>query len=514
VNRLHLHLTDAGGWRLQILRYPQLTRKAAWRTQSDWDKWWIGKDRNYAEEGAAGAYGGYYTQKELRNLVAYADGRGITIVPEIEMPGHSEEILATFPDLGCPGAGNTGDFCPSGDEAFNFLRNVLDEVLDVFPSDFIHIGGDEANMTAWRNCERCKARMQELGTNNPNDLQAAFMSRIAQYINARGRKVIVWDEIVSDISEKAVLPAPGNAVMVWRNPSIARRSIALGYQVILCPNSHCYLDYYQDAPHTQPRAPGGLITLRRAYEFDPLAGLSAEEAGHVLGLQGNLWTEYVCTESHAEHMLWPRMLALAKTGLHGSRRPAYKTFLKTVKRETRRQQKAGMAPFDISRETGKRPACKKSAEHRAKGAKVTYLSPYSPYYTAGGEAALTDGLRGDWQHTDGRWQGFVGKNDTAYALDVIIDLEQPRRLSSVSLIFLHNSNDWIYLPSDFRISVATERDAFEEIYHRTAPRTTTAGPRYVPYEWKGRRDNVRYIRLQGRASARGEWLFTDEVEVR
>lgn len=515
INRLHLHLTDAGGWRMQIDRYPQLTRRAAWRTQSDWDLWWAGNDRHYADEGSPGAYGGYYTHKELRGLVAYAAERGISVVPEVEMPGHSEEVLAAFPALGCDTARNTGDFCPASPEAERFLRHVIDEVLDVFPSDYIHLGGDEANMTAWRDCKRCRRRMEELHTDNLNDLQADFMSRMMRYVNAKGRKAIVWDEVVSGTSAAApALPAAGNAVMVWRDAAIARQAIAQGLEVIMCPNSHCYLDYYQDAPHTQPRAPGGLITLQRAYSFEPLAGLSADEARHVLGLQGNLWTEYVTTPAHAEYMLWPRMAALARIGRSGAARPSYHKFLRTVRRETRRQQADGMNPFDITSEQGTRPESRRPLRHAARGAVVAYAAPYSPYYTAGGPGALTDGVRGNWQHTDGRWQGFIGRDGIPWALDAVLDLGKPRRVSSVEAVFLHNSNDWIYLPADFRISAAGADSVFTEVATRTEPRTASSGPRYVPFAWQGRLDGIRYLRVQARATAPGEWLFTDEIVVK
>ncbi len=504
LNRLHLHLTDAGGWRMEIRAYPALTQRAAYRTQEDWDAWWMGGDRRYVDTASGQGYGGFFRQEELRELVAYAAARGVTVVPEIEMPGHSEEVMAAYPELKCQGNdGAQGDYCPSNPQTYTFLEQVLTEVMQVFPSEYIHLGGDEAGMGTWRRCPRCQALMRQLGTTEPARLQAFLMRRMARFLQAHGRKAIVWDEALTDS-----LP-PGTAIMVWRDAARAKEAARSGYDVIMTPTSHCYLDYYQDAPTYEPRAIGGFLPLEKVYAFDPRAGLTAEEGRHVLGLQGNLWTEFIATEAHAEHMLYPRLFALAQIGRQGTARPPYATFRREALREVRRLQRDGYQPFDLKREHGVRPEARKAQRHKAVGAHVTYNKPYSPYYPAGGAGALTDGRRGGWTHGDGTWQGFCGDS----CLDVTIDLGRPTRLHSVSLEFLQCSGAWIYLPRWLTVSTGDDGQAFRPLLEAREPRTKNEGTKFKTYRWRGKR-RARYLRVQAAAPGRGEWIFTDEVVVR
>lgn len=504
MNRLHLHLVDAGGWRMEIKAYPELTSKAAFRTESDWDKWWGGGDRTYLPEGTPGAYGGYYTQAELRDLVSYAAERGITVVPEIEMPGHSEEVMETYPQLKCEGnTGAQGDFCPANPETYTFLKNVLTEVMQVFPSEYIHLGGDEAGMTSWHKCTRCQIMLKELGTTDYAELQATLMRRMGQFLQQHGRRMIAWDEAITD-----GLPA-GTAIMVWRDAAHAKKAIAKGCDVIMSPSSHCYLDYYQDAPTFEPRAIGGFLPLERVYSFNPREGLTEQEQQHVIGVQGNMWTEYIPTEEHAEHMLYPRIFALSRIGLLGQSRPAYNAFKKEALREVKRLQKDGYHPFDLKKEHGVRPEARKAVAHKAVGAKVTYNRHYSRYYPAGGDAALVNGQCGGWTHGDGTWQGFC--SDTC--LDVTIDLGTPTKIKSIQMDFLHCSGAWIYLPTSLTYSVSNDNKSFHTIYKSGDPRTVNEGTQFKKYLWTGK-VQARYIRVQGVAPKEGEWIFTDEIIVK
>ena len=506
INRLHFHLTDNGGWRVEMPQYPRLTSLAAWRTESDWDKWWVGEDRRYLEQGTQGAYGGFYTQAELRGLVDYAKKRGIEIVPEIEMPGHSEEVLAAYPELGCLGAThNTGDICPANPKAYEFFENVLTEIINIFPSEYIHIGGDEAGQSAWKTCERCQKLLAELGADDVDALQAHFVRKMAQFVASKGRKAMGWDEIIYPD-----MPA-GTAITVWRNAAHAKRAIAAGLDVVMCPTSHAYLDYYQDVPDKEPRAIGGYVPLAKTYALNPVEGLTADEARHVLGVQGNLWTEYIPTEQQAEYMLYPRIFAIAEIGLKGEARPPYAQFRKRMIREVGALRKSGVNAFDLKHESGPRKESRKPVHHKASGCRVDYKRPFSPYYKAAGTATLTDGLRGGYQHGDGRWQGFV----SGRCLDVVVDLGKRQSVRRVAMDFLQNSNAWIYFPKRLRFSVSADGEHFTPIFEKFTPRTPQKGTQFATYAYEGRRlKNVRFVRIEGEATAAGEWIFTDEIIVK
>ena len=249
-NRLHLHLTDAAGWRIEIKRYPLLTRMAAWRPERTW-KEWSNNGAKYTMEGSADAHGGYYTQDELRELVAYAAERGITIVPEIEMPGHSAEVMAAYPELSCTHKPyEQMDFCAGSVATYDFLENVLKEVMDIFPSKYIHVGGDEAAKQSWGDCPLCQRKMKELGCDK-DGLQANLIAHFGRFLNSYGRQLVGWDEVIAGNL------ARNTTVMVWRGLEKAHEAIEHGYDVVLSPGAYCYLDAYQDAPLSQPEAIGG-----------------------------------------------------------------------------------------------------------------------------------------------------------------------------------------------------------------------------------------------------------------
>ncbi|MBZ0293304.1 MAG: beta-N-acetylhexosaminidase, partial [Anaerolineae bacterium] len=308
MNVFHWHLTEDQGWRIEIKQYPRLTEVGAYRAASPYPA-----DRKRLD---GQPYGGFYTQAEVKEVVAYAQTLGITVVPEIEMPGHSIAALAAYPDLGCVGEdyqvrtfwGIEDDvFCAGNEDVYTFVENVLDEVLDLFPSEFVHIGGDECPKVRWEACPKCQAAIKREGLKDEHELQSYFIHRIEKFLNARGRRLIGWDEIL----EGGL--APNATVMSWRGSKGGIEAANAGHDVVMTPNTHCYLDYYQSEDHdNEPPAIGGYLPLENVYAFDPTAGIEPEQAQHVLGGQGNVWTEYIPTSELVEYMTFPRLLAIAE----------------------------------------------------------------------------------------------------------------------------------------------------------------------------------------------------------
>lgn len=504
INRLHLHLTDAAGWRMEIQRYPRLTSIGAWRTDSLWKTWWNDGKRHYATANTPGAYGGYYTQDELRQLVHYAAERGITIVPEIEMPAHSEEVLTAYPELSCTHEPyKQADFCPGSVATYDFLEHVLEEVMDVFPSTDIHVGGDEAGKASWGKCPLCRKKMEEEGITTVDGLQTYLIRRMGAFLAQHGRRLVGWDEVVdADLEGQPT-------VMVWRDLSHAKAAAVHGYDIVLSPGKYCYFDSYQDAPPTQPEAIGGFLPLEQVYAFAPEKELPTEVQQHIRGVQANLWTEYVPTASHLEYMLYPRVLALAETGWSGSAHKDYPAFRQRVMDQSVVLRKQNVTVFDVQNEKGERAAAQKPIQHKARGAKVRYALPAHPAYLAAGEGALTDGLRGGWAHNDGRWQGFIrGKR-----LDVTLDLGKVQRIRRVATDFLQACGPEIYYPSVYIVSVSRDGKSFQEIYRQQEPSAKTIQPDVRTYQWKGKSIAARYIRVQAFPSEFGGWVFTDEIVV-
>ena len=307
MNTFHWHLTDGAGWRLEIKKYPALTQRAAWRTHAAWTDWRAHGSR-YSQECDPNAYGGYYTQEEAKDVVAYAARRGITVIPEIEMPGHSEEVLAVYPHLSCTGLPyKNSEFCLGNDSTFTFLEDVLDEVRAIFPSTYIHIGGDEASKKAWKSCPKCQQRIRTEKLKNEEELQSYAVRRMERYLVAHDRKLLGWDEIL----EGGL--APEATVMSWRGEKGGITAASEGHDVVMTPGGYCYFDAYQADPATEPKAIGGFLPLSKVYSYEPLpAALDATKAKHVLGAQANIWTEYMPTTYQVEYMAFPRMLALAE----------------------------------------------------------------------------------------------------------------------------------------------------------------------------------------------------------
>lgn len=505
INRLHLHLTDAAGWRLEIKKYPLLTDFAAWRTDLTWKKWWNG-GRKYLRYDEPGASGGYYTQNDIREILEYARQHYITVIPEIEMPSHSEEVLAAYPQLSCSGEPyKNSDFCVGNEETFTFLENVLTEVMELFPSEYIHVGGDEAGKSAWKTCPKCQKRMKDEHLANVDELQSYLIHRIEKFLNNHGRRLLGWDEILQGGI------APNATVMSWRGEEGGIAAVTSGHHAIMTPGAYCYLDSYQDAPYSQPEAIGGYLPLKKVYAYDPVpASLTAEQAKLVYGVQGNLWVEYIPTPEHVEYMIYPRMLALAEVAWSAPERKSWPDFHTRALSAVADLQKKGYHPFDLSKEIGSRPESLQPVSHLALGKKVIYNSSYSPHYPAQGNTALTDGIRGDWTYGDGSWQGFISDN----RLDVTIDIEKETPIHSVTAAFMQVVGAEVFLPETVIISISDDGINFTELQKQHFEVSKETPIRFTDISWQGEAKG-RYIRYQAQAgSESGGWIFTDEIIVK
>ena len=505
INRLHLHLTDAAGWRLEIKKYPLLTDFAAWRTDPTWKKWWNG-GRKYLRYDEPGASGGYYTQDDIREILEYARQHYITVIPEIEMPSHSEEVLAAYPQLSCSGEPyKNSDFCVGNEETFTFLENVLTEVMELFPSEYIHVGGDEAGKSAWKTCPKCQKRMKDEHLANVDELQSYLIHRIEKFLNNHGRRLLGWDEILQGGI------APNATVMSWRGEEGGIAAVTSGHHAIMTPGAYCYLDSYQDAPYSQPEAIGGYLPLKKVYAYDPVpASLTAEQAKLVYGVQGNLWVEYIPTPEHVEYMIYPRMLALAEVAWSAPERKSWPDFHTRALSAVADLQKKGYHPFDLSKEIGSRPESLQPVSHLALGKKVTYNSSYSPHYPAQGNTALTDGIRGDWTYGDGSWQGFISDN----RLDVTIDMEKETPTHSVTAAFMQVVGAEVFLPETVIISISDDGINFTELQKQHFEVSKETPIRFTDISWQGEAKG-RYVRYQAQAGSElGGWIFTDEIIVK
>jgi len=335
MNRLHWHITEDQGWRIEIKKYPRLTEVGAFRNGTQ-----IGKDRK-SNDGVR--YGGYYTQDQVRDLLAYADELGITIVPEVDLPGHMQAALTAYPELGCAGSqpqpyevwtrwGISRQVLNVGkEETMRFLEDVVSELADLFPSEYFHIGGDECPKDEWKTDPDCQAKIRELGL--VTDEKASAEQRLKNYVTARiqkclaakGKKVIGWDEVLEGDLQ------PGATVMSWRGTKGGIAAANKGFDVLMTPNTFCYLDYYQlKDKDAQPLGIGGYLPLSKVYSFEPTDGMTPEVASHIKGVQANLWTEYIATAEHLEYMLLPRMFAVSEVQWCRPDRKDYDRFTRSV----------------------------------------------------------------------------------------------------------------------------------------------------------------------------------------
>ena len=522
MNVFHWHLTDDNGWRIQIDKYPLLAEKSAWRVDRRSDPW---KQQSPIRKNEKATYGGYYTKQEIREVVEYASSKNIMVIPEIEMPGHTSEVFSAYPELSCkeetipvnPGSywPNVDIFCAGKEQVFDFLEDVLGEVIDLFPGPYIHIGGDEADKLNWESCPRCQKRILDENLADEHELQSWFIKRIEKFIISKNKKLVGWDEILEGGLAKTA------TVMSWRGMKGGIESAKAGHDVIMCPTSHCYFDYYQANPESSPAAFGGYTTLKKVYSFNPVPDeLSEPEKGHILGAQGNLWTEYVQTPDRAQYRVLPRMSALSEVLWSGPGKNTYEDFYKRLgslverfdelewthspgsyavtinvdqnsnseeHRITLVSEKPGevikytldgsepndesatyLSPILIDKKTTIKAALfinndlkgttsKKTIYFsKAIGKKVKYNTRYSDRYSGSGQLTLVDGLTGSIAHNDNYWQGWKKDN-----LDVTIDLSKVDAISKVSMGFLESHGSWIFLPTHVVLSFSIDGKTFE-----------------------------------------------------
>lgn len=473
LNRFHWHLTDGVAWRLQIDAYPELTE---------------GVD--------------HYTKDDIREVLALAEELHITVIPEIEMFGHSEEVLATYPELECGGVhGHSSEYCIGNDKTFEFLETVLGEVMDLFPSECIHVGGDEANKDIWTSCPKCQARMKAEGLTEVDQLQSYGMQRIEKFVNSRGRKIIGWDEILEGgLAENAV-------VMSWRGEEGGREAAAMGHDVIMCPTTHCYIDYYQDAPYKEPKAFSGYVPLGTVYSFDPApADMPGRE--HVLGAQTNLWTEQVATPEHLEYMLYPRVFAISEVNWSPVEGKDYGEFRQRALYRIQKAREAGYNTFDLENEVGERTESLEPVQHLAVGCPVTYETRYEDKYNGGGDIALTDGIFGSWAYRT-LWQGFLNKD-----VIVTIDLGEKKDIHEVKADFTQWRVGWICMPVEVSFEISDDGENFEPLGTEVSEfDLEDETPLYHMFSWNGNASG-RYVKVLGRINEdKWGWLFIDEIIV-
>ncbi len=335
MNIFHWHLTDDQGWRIQIMKYPELTDIGAWRVDHENIHW---NARPAQKPGERATYGGFYTQQDIREVVQYAADRFITVVPEIEMPAHATAVISTYPQYSCTGGPFTVPpgglwpikdiYCAGNESTFVFIENVLKEVTALFPGPYVHIGGDEANKTEWKRCPKCQARIRDERLVNEEELQSYFITRVQKILNGLNRRMIGWDEII----EGGL--APQATVMSWRGVQGGIAAARTGHDVIMSPTSNCYFDYYQADQRWEPLAIGGLVPIARVYAFEPTPdSLTREEARHILGTQANVWTEFMHGRADVEYMIFPRIAAIAEVAWSARELRSWPGFLSRLDRQ-------------------------------------------------------------------------------------------------------------------------------------------------------------------------------------
>ena len=510
MNTFHWHLTEDQGWRIEIKKYPKLQEIAAFRNET-----LIGHYSNQPHQFDGKKYGGFYTQKEIKEVVKYASERQITIIPEIEMPGHSQAAIAAYPELGCTGkqikvATKWGVFeeiyCPK-ESTFKFLEDVIDEVAELFPGKYIHIGGDEAPKTRWKECAHCQKLIKKEGLKDEHELQNYFITRMEKYINSKGKQIIGWDEIL----EGGL--APNATVMSWRGTSGAIQAAKEGHDVILTPGSHCYFDHYQSDNENEPLAIGGFLPLEKVYRFNPIPEeLTKEESKYVLGAQGNVWTEYMQTPEKLEYMAFPRAIALAEVVWSSSKNKNYSDFInrlayfqkrldllnvnyanhlyevkgefktsdKNLTYELKSTSKTHKIYYSLNNDAlttlYKKPIIvdrsikikaavyntqkKKLGNyfeeeinlHKAIGQKISLNVPPNEAYNAGGKQALINGISGNnKRYGDKEWLGFSGED-----LEITIEFDKPTEIKSISTRFYNGNGQWIYAPKEIGLQLKLE----------------------------------------------------------
>ena len=558
LNTLHWHLTDDQGWRIEIKRYPELTAVGSIRKATVVRKEWGTYDGT--------PYGGFYTQDEIRDVVKYAADRGVTVIPEIDLPGHMLAALTAYPELGCTGGpyevwgrwGVADDvLCPGREKTFEFLEGVLTEVMELFPSEYIHIGGDECPKVRWEKCPRCQAKIRQLGLKDDGEhtaehyLQSYVTDRIGKFLAQHGRRIIGWDEILEG-------RAPSDAVvMSWRGSEGGIAAAKLGHDVIMTPNSHFYFDYYQSLDtDAEPFGIGGYIPMEQVYSYDPaFPELTPEQQKHILGVQANLWTEYVLSDEHLEYMLLPRLAALSEVQWCQPETKDWNRFIGSFRMDEIYSQMGyefakhifgvtasyavdpekggvvmtlttqGGAPIrytlDGSDPTASSPLYKapvtigesctfKAAAlregmqtpvytrkfdfNKATGRRIALNAAPTLKYTYGGASLLVDGYRGGPVYSNGAWIGFLHE-----PLDVTIDMQGAKPYSAVTVESLVEKGEWVFPPSSVGVYLSDDGSEFTEAALMSVPQETAGSPDGVkPFKVLFPETSARYLRVVAR----------------
>ncbi len=582
MNRFHWHLTDDQGWRFEMKKYPKLNTVGTQRAQTV-----IGRN---SDEYDGTPYGPYlYTQDECREIVAYAAERHITVIPEIDLPGHMQAALAAYPELGCTGGpydvwqmwGVSHDvLCAGNDATLQFITDVLTEVIDVFPSEYIHVGGDECPKTRWEQCPKCQARIKALGLKDDEKnsaemyLQSFVIAHAEKFLNANGRRIIGWDEILEGSL------APSATVHSWRGVAGGIEAAKRGHDCIMSPNLYMYFDYYQTL-HTEqePLAIGGYVPVETVYNYEPLhSSLTPEQQKRIIGVQANLWTEYITSYRQVEYMELPRMAALCEVQWCQPENKDYADFLQRLMSMINMYNVKGYnyakhvfevdGSFTIDSESNSVVATLRTAGNtpiyytldgsepttsslryespvsitnscifkaktigeyggmqtfvdsltfsKSTAKPITLLQPAHINYTYGGATTLNDGLQGSINYFTGRWLGFSG-ND----FEVLIDLEELTEISRVSLRACVETGNWVFDSRGFIISVSTDGENYTEVFNEQYPAMTADAHRIFDHVLEFTPAQARYVKVKAIVEncipqwhgARGlaGFLFVDEV---
>lgn len=582
LNTFHFHLVDNEGWRIEIKKYPKLTEVGAWRVDQE-DKLWDERTPNPANAFANPAtapkkYGGFYTQEDIKEIVAYATARGITVIPEIEMPAHAMSAIAAYPELSChkrpigvPSGAVwpiTDIYCAGQEETFDFIEEVLTEVLALFPSQYIHIGGDEATHTEWERCPKCQLRMKEHQLKNVHQLQSYFIRRIDDFLTSKGRTLVGWDEIMDGgLAENAV-------VMNWRGIEVGKKALAQGNPIVL--TSDCYIDNYQGLPDYEPQANGGYLPLKKLYNYnlekEALADASVEKS-KVLGTQANLWAEHVGSTEHSEYMLFPRLLALAEISWTNDKLKDWDSFMRRTQHFMQRMDVMGIhyarsvyqvvptvenkegniylklecevpnadiryalgdtpiekgekytAPIAIKATTTYKAAVFSANAtntitsgqitfHKAIGKRVSYSPLYHKSYQGQGEGTLTNVIRGTKNFHDGQWLGWLGDDVT-----LTLDLGETTEVSEVRIGAMDAQSSGIYFPERLTVALSADGKNYREVAAQEEPCTIKGKPSLKDFVLKFAPQSTRYLQIQlknVKTPPKGgdAWLFIDEILV-
>ena len=580
LNTFHFHLVDNEGWRIEIKKYPKLTEIGAWRVDQE-DKLWNERTPNSANAFANPAtapkkYGGFYTQEDIKEIVAYASARGITVIPEIEMPAHAMSAIAAYPELSChkrpigvPSGAVwpiTDIYCAGQEETFTFLEDVLTEVMELFPSKYIHVGGDEATHTEWEKCLKCQARMKDHHLKDMHQLQSYFIKRINDFLVSKGRTLVGWDEIMDGgLANNAV-------VMNWRGIEVGKKALEQGNPVVL--TSDCYIDNYQGLPDYEPQANGGYLPLKKLYHYSlEKENLSPALQKNILGTQANLWAEHVGSTEHSEYMLFPRLLALAEISWTADNLKNWDNFINRTQAFMKRldvmkvnyarsmyqvvptveNQKGNIflkldcevpnadiryalgdtsiekatkyhQPIALNRSTtfkatvfsGKATNTITTGEvtfHKAIDKKVSYSPLYHKSYQGQGETTLTNVIRGTKNFHDGQWLGWLGDDVT-----LTLDLGQATEVREVRIGAMDAQASGIYFPVEFIVSLSNDGKNYREVATHNESCVVRGKATLKDFVLKFSPTEARYIELtlkNVKTPPKGgdAWLFIDEILV-